>query len=143
MQLHKMVPVVVLIGCTTPNVVPTSGSARFSEYPQDLFAAIQASCAGPAQSFSQPTRDSVECAEFMPPEITAAMILNYDGTPEELPRLVIRFSAQKNEPGYLVHNDIFVNVPQKQGADRQVRMPDPKINRRLNMLYKHAGGVPE
>lgn len=146
-----LIPVLVVLGaCATQDVAAGSGKARFTEYPETLFAAIESACTDPAQSFSRSTAtqapDMVECREYLPPEPTAAIILKYDGTPRDLPQLVIRFSTQPDGPGstqYLVENDVFLNVPQKTGRPLQVRQIDPRMRRTLDALYLRAGGVPE
>lgn len=134
---------VVLSACATQDVVVSSGKARFAEYPDSLIEALEATCARPAQTFARPDRDSVECREFLPPEPTAAIILTYDGTPQDLPQLVIRFQTRADAPGYLVENDVFLRVPQKKGPALRVRQSDAGLNRMLDELYTRAGGVPE
>lgn len=143
MSLRYLLPIVVLGACTTQDVVVSSGKARFAEYPVALIDALESVCGGPAQSFVRSDPDIVECREFLSPETTAALILNFDGTPEDLPEQVIRFSTQVEPTGYLVENDVFLNVPQKTGRALQVRKPDARLNRTLDALYERAGGIPE
>ena len=135
--------VLSLGACATQDVAPPSGKARFNAYPDALYAAFESACSGPAQTFSRPEAGVVECREFLPPEPTAAIILNFDGTPEKLPQLVIRFRTRKDDPGYLVENDVYLNVPQKSGGPIEVRQNDSRLLRRLDTLYRRAGGVPE
>ena len=139
-----IIPVILfLTACAPQDVGPSSGKARFSEYPQTLFSAFQASCTGPTRRFARSGSDAVECREFMTPQITAAFILEYSGTPEDLPRLVIRFRAEEDSDSYIVTNDIFVNVPQRYGGPRQVPYQDRRLRQQLDVLYINAGGVPE
>lgn len=134
---------VVLAGCATQDVVVSSGKARFADYPDSLIKEVQAVCSRPAQTFSRPDRDSMECREYLPPKPTAAIILAYDGNPQDLPQLVVRFQTRADTPGYLVQNDVFLLVPQKQGAPLRIRQTDADLSRMLNALYTRAGGVPE
>jgi len=137
-------PLILLLGaCTPQDVGPASGKARFSVFPEALFEAVRASCAGPGQDFRLPSPNTAECRELMSPPVTAAFILDYGGTAEALPRMVIRFSAERNAPGYLVRNDIYIDIPQKAGAPRQVPFVDAELRRRLDAFYLSAGGVPE
>jgi len=129
--------------CATQDVAVSSGKARFTEYPDALIDAFETACEGPAQSFSRPAPNLIECREYLPPATTAVIILSFDGPPEALPALVIQFRTIEDAPGYLVENDVFLNVPQKSGVPLQVRRPDPKLSRTLDALYKRAGGVPE
>lgn len=134
---------VALTACAQIESDPPSSRARFPTYPTDLLAAFESACSGPAQSFSAPAPDLVECRELLPPEPTAAIILGYNGTPEKLPQLVIRFRTRADEPGFLVENDVYLNVPQKTGQDIQVRQYDTRLHRTLSQLYEKAGGTPE
>lgn len=142
-QFSPSLLLVVLMGCTTQDVVEPSGNARFPEYPTDLIAAFKAACAEPSQTFLQPTREVVECREFLPPEPTAAIILSFDGTPADLPQLVIRFRTRQDAPGYLVESDVFLNIPQQSGEPLELRQEDPALGRTLANLYKRSGGSPE
>ncbi|WP_425045326.1 hypothetical protein [Primorskyibacter sp. S87] len=136
-----------LAACAPQDVGTVSNRARFTEYPEGLFAAFETACSGPAQSFSRLERGLIECREYLPPEPTAAIILGYDGTPEKLPQLVIRFQTTEertdtDQPGYVVVNDMYLNVPQKTGPDLKVRQRDDRLMRMLSDLYRRAGGVP-
>lgn len=143
MRLVLTLPLVALAACSTQDVEPSTGKARFSAYPDALFEAFESACGGPAQTFQRPEPDIVECREYLPPEATAALILNFDGTPQDLPELVIRFRAEIAEAGYMVENDVFVSVPQKSGQRLQVRREDRRLMKTLDQLYERAGGVPE
>lgn len=133
----------VLAGCATQDAEVLTGKARFPDYPDSLILAFQSACEGPAQTFSRPEPDLVECREYLPPETTGAIILNYGGTIEKLPELVIQFRTSADGSDYLVQNDVFVNVPQKTGKPVRVRQHDVQLTRTLNALYRRAGGVPE
>lgn len=133
-------------GCATQDAVdPATGRARFSEFPEPLYAAFRAACEGPAQSYVRPDRNFAECRELLPPDTTAAIILSYDGMLDDLPELVIRFTT--SEPldgiGYLVQNDIFLNVPRRNQQELQIRLPDERLGQTINALYRKAGGTPE
>lgn len=143
MRLSCTLGLMVLSACATQDVEVSSGRARFTEYPERLISAFESACTGPAQSFRRPEPDLVECREYLPPESTAAIILNYDGTPEDLPELVIQFRTRADKTDYVVQNDVFLNVPQKQGKPLQVRQHDRALGRTLDALYTRAGGVPE
>ncbi|MDK3072487.1 hypothetical protein QO034_05120 [Sedimentitalea sp. JM2-8] len=129
--------------CTTQDMVTSTGKARFADYPDSLVAALQRACDSPSQTFLRPTPSSVECREFLPPEPTAAIILTYDGTPENLPELVIHFETRADGSDFIVENEVFLHVPQKKGPALKVRQSDVGLNRMLDALYTRAGGVPE
>ncbi len=144
--MHSLIPAllsVVVAGCATQDLASYTGKARFAEYPDSLFLALQSACEGKAQEFTRPTSSTVECREYLPPEATASIILTYDGVPEELPQLVIQFQTRADTLGYIVENDVFLDVPQKSGPSLRVRQKDARLDRILNDLYRRAGGVPE
>ncbi|MEY8831267.1 hypothetical protein AB9K34_23080 [Sedimentitalea sp. XS_ASV28] len=133
---------VMLGGCAPQDMGATTAKARFATYPDSLISALQSACEGPAQTFARPTRDSIECREYLPPDPTAAIILTYDGVPDDLPQLVIRFQTRKDATGYLVENDVYLNVPQKSGPPLHVYQRDPRLNRVVAALYRRSGGTP-
>jgi hypothetical protein len=136
------VPFVALLGaCSAALPPPSSGKARYDAYPETLLAAFRSACTGRAQSFVRPSDGIAECREFLPPEATAAIILSFDGTAEDLPELVIRFETLADSEGYLVSNDVFLNVPQKSGDPLQVRQTDPRLTRAFDALYQRTGGT--
>lgn len=147
MTLRSMLILGLLVlaapACTTQDMVQSTGKARFADYPDSLITALQRACDSPSQTFLRPTLNSVECRELLPPEPTAAIILTYDGTPEDLPELVIHFQTRADGPGFVVENEVFLHVPQKKGPALKVRQSDAGLNRMLDALYTRAGGVPE
>jgi hypothetical protein len=143
MRRFAILGLVVVCGCVTQDLGPSSGKARFSDYPEQLIEAFAVACEGPTQSFRRPSQDVVECREILPPEPTAAIILQYDGTLNDLPELVIRFSTDRSGPDYVVSNDVFLNVPQKSGDAVQVRMESDRLQQRFDDLYRRAGGTLE
>ena len=132
----------VLAGCATQDIVAGSSKARFGSYPTRLFNAFENACTGPEHTFRKTDGDVYECRELLPPPVTAAAILQYDGYPEDLPELVIRFIATEDVSGFLVNTELFLNVPQKEGAPLKVIPSDPRISRRMARLLEAAGGEP-
>lgn len=135
----------LLAACVPQDDVVQSGKARFSTFPEPLYVAFQAACSGSAQTFDRRDPGFAECRELLPPDTTAAIILSYGGTIDDLPELVIRFTTSETLDGlgYLVENDIFLNVPRPGGDAVQVRLPDKRLTRTINALYRRAGGVPQ
>lgn len=131
-----------IAACTPQNVVPGKTSAHFLDYPTQLFDVFESACDGPAYTFNRPDKDTYECRELLPPQEAAATILTYDGYPEDLPQLVVRFIATEAEPGYTVDAELFLNVPQIRGQAKRVVPGDPRISRKMSRLLQKAGGVP-
>ncbi|MHA6262093.1 hypothetical protein ACXYMO_02735 [Arenibacterium sp. CAU 1754] len=143
MRLTALLSLVVLGACATQDVAQTKSVARFDGYPDMLFAALESACSAPADTFRRLSRNSVECRSYMPPQATANAILNYDGTPEDLPQLVFKVDATPETPGYSVTFQAFLNVPQKSGPAVKVIHSSPAITRKMNAILSSAGGVPE
>ncbi|MFA3915432.1 hypothetical protein [Ruegeria hyattellae] len=141
-RIGSILALALLTACAPQDVVPGKSSARFMEYPTQLFDVFEAACTGPAYTFSHTGKEVYECRELLPPPEAAATILAYDGYPEDLPQLVIRFVATEDAPGYVVDAELFLNVPQKEGLAQRVVPGDPRINRRMSRLLRMAGGAP-
>ncbi len=141
-----------LAGCTETailSVAPTDGDAAngaqqayFPAYPSNLFIAAAAVCDGPAQTVVKPGRNEVRCESFPDPESAAAIILQFNGTVEALPKFVISFTGRDTSLGYLVTADNYIRVPQRSGGAQQVRFPDLSVSDELTALLRAAGGRP-
>lgn len=134
----------VLGACATQGTGNATGTARFPEFPAKVFSALQRTCSKPAQQYTRVSQNVAECREYLEPEATAAIILTYDGTTDDLPQLVLRMVAQADEPdGYLLTTNAYLDVPQKNQGAIQVVYPSPHFERTLNRLYRQSGGVPQ
>lgn len=141
-----------LAGCTgistfsnAPNAGQTSGSAQqayFSAKPMRLFAAAAALCDGPGQTVVTPNNNEVRCESLPDPESAAAIILQFNGTVEALPLLIIAFAGRDTDQGYLVTADNYIRVPQRSGPAQLVRYNDPLTGEKLAELLSAAGGRP-
>ncbi|MAC81342.1 MAG: hypothetical protein CML66_25155 [Rhodobacteraceae bacterium] len=145
MRRFALIVPMLAAACTTQQDVASTGRARFPDFPEPLYAAFQSACEGPAQSYNRPEKGVAECRELLPPETTAAIIVSYDGTLDKLPELVIRFTTTQppDGAGYLVQNDIYLNVPRRNAGELQGRLPDPRLSQTIDALYRKAGGTPE
>lgn len=131
----------------TPSSVisdPPAGAQRaiFPAFPEALFFAAGEVCDAPGQSVVRPTPDEVRCESLPDPESAAAIILQFDGTVEDLPKLVIAFVGRDTAQGYVVTADNYIRVPQRTGDVRQVRFPDRRTASEVSQLLQAAGGRP-
>ncbi len=90
----------------------------------------------------QPNANEVRCESLPDPESAAALILQFDGTVEALPKLVIAFLGRNTTQGYLVTADNYIRVPQRAGGAQQVRFIDGSVSTGLADLLSAAGGRP-
>lgn len=142
----------LLAGCTEiapSGDAPAAGNATngaqqayFTGYPNSLFFAAAAVCDGPGQSVVKPTVNEVRCESLPDPESAAAIILQFNGTVEALPKFVISFAGRNTPQGYLVTADNYIRVPQRDGGAQQVRFPNTRITEELESLLRAAGGRP-
>ncbi|MCF2872827.1 hypothetical protein L0664_17300 [Octadecabacter sp. G9-8] len=141
-----------LAGCSefptsrgAPGIGEVQGSAAqayFTGYPARLFFVAEELCNGPGQSVVKPSRNQVRCESLPDPESAAAIILQYGGTVEALPKLVIAFSGRNTADGYLMTVDNYIRVPQRDGGAQQVRFVDQQVTDSLAELLATAGGRP-
>lgn len=141
-----------LAACTqapTSSVAPLAGAAPegaqqalFDDYPARLFLAAGAICDGPTQTVVRPSRNEVRCESLPNPQGAAALILQFNGTVEDLPKFVISFAGRDSEQGYLVTADNYIRVPQRSGPAQVVRFPDEAVRRDMIRLLQSAGGRP-
>ncbi len=141
-----------LAACTdipTSGVAPAAGEAPagaqqayFPAFPAVLFAAASETCNGPGQTVVRPNQNIVRCESLPDPESAAAIILQFNGTVEDLPKLVIAISGRDTSQGYLVTADNYLNVPQRDGGTQQIRFPDPEAERDMRNLLVAVGGRP-
>ncbi|MCF2903805.1 hypothetical protein L0666_02300 [Octadecabacter sp. CECT 8868] len=130
-------------GAPNAGEAPTGAQqAYFPSYPSTLFFAAGAACDGPGQSIVRPSRNEVRCESLPDPESAAAIILNFDGTVEELPKTVISFSGRETAQGYLVTADTYIRVPQRSGGSQLVRFPNEQVQQDMSELLRAAGGRP-
>ena len=124
------------------DVLGSAAQAYFEGYPERLFSVAEDLCDGPGQSVVKPNRNQVRCESLPDPESAAAIILQYDGTVEDLPKLVISFSGRATELGYLMTVDNYIRVPGRDGGAQQIRFEDEEVTDSLNELLQTAGGRP-
>lgn len=148
----------VLTGCSPlqapdlPAPLPPSDSARlpapapegpqafFSEFPDRLLFAVEASCTAPGQQIVRAGAASLRCESLPPVEATAALILEYDGTVDDLPRLVTAVSSEPQDDGHLVSTDIYIRVPRRTGGVEVIRLGDDDLDRAIRAVLVRAGG---
>lgn len=141
MQLFRVIPALPIIVACTPQQEPdASRSAQFDRYPKELFDAFEISCSGPGETFEKIGNRTFECSEFLPPEATAFLILNYDGYPQDLPQSVMRLTSTRNTDGYRVDASLYFKVPQKTGRTVEVPVESETLDRSISALYQAMGG---
>jgi len=144
-QCLYVVAFVALAGCAAPNTAPKGenlmvAQAQYSEFPSLLFAATIVACDDPNETLVKATRTNLRCEILPPPRATAFAILNYDGTVDDLPRLIYDYKIVKNAQGYLLNVQSYLDVPQKDGRTKKVFFPNEKNYRELTGIIEKSGG---
>lgn len=157
LQEHWMRPtppfvlLAILSACAMPGPPPAAptepvrpGQVRafFVEYPDALFLAAAAACAGPGQEVLHPSPYEVRCETLPEPEVAAALILQFNGTVMDLPRYVASFAAGTSEIGYIITADNYIRIPQAGGGALLLRLPDPETEGSIREVLTRAGGQP-
>ena len=139
----------LLVGLTACAAVPDlsppgpgAQSALFADYPAPLMAAAKAACSGPLQTVRDQTPDSLTCETLPTPDAAAALILEHNGTVEDLPTFIIGFHIVPGQGGTIVIADNYIRVPQRDGGEVQVRFEDDQVTRSMQQLLAAAGGTP-
>ena len=132
----------VIAACAPQDVPPPTRSAQFETFPERLFDTFEIECNGPGEEFSKSGNRIFQCAELLPPETTAYLILNYDGYPQDLPKSVMRMTSTKNTAGYRVDAELFFNIPRQNGPAAQVPVESKELDKALSALFQTMGGSP-
>ena len=140
-----------LAGCQT--TLPTSAAsvqqavaagapqAYYDSLPEHLFFAHEQVCRNPGEEFLRPSRTEIRCEMLLPPDATGALILRYDGSVEDLPKVAMAFVAQAAaQGGYVVTADNYIRIPQRSGGTRLIRLPDPELRKSMEELLTITGG---
>lgn len=133
----------ILGACATQNPAQGSYTGRFPAFPGEFYDALAKSCTSPAQQFARHSRSVAECREYLDPESTAVAILQYDGTTDDLPQLVVRMSARPDGAEFLLRIEAYLNVPQKSGGPVHVVFQDAALDRQITTLFELTGGTLE
>lgn len=117
--------------------------AHYDRFPTGLALAARAACGDPAETFITHSDLWFECQSLMPPEPTAGLILKYDGTMDDLPKLVISFRFSPASTGGLtLHQQNYALVPQRGGGAVRIAQPSARIDATMRALIRKSGGTP-
>ncbi len=131
-----------IVACSPQTPPPASRSAQFADYPAPLFDTFEISCEGPGDRFSKPGRTSFECRSTLPPDLTAYLILNYDGYTQDLPKGVRRMSSSRTDAGFQVDAELYFLVPRKDAPPLKVPVESTELDQELTRLFLYFGGTP-
>lgn len=148
MRYYILSAFVALAACDAP-LTSTQEAVRggaqqafFEDEPRMLFAAIAMNCTDPGNRILRPSPRTIQCEALPSPEAAAGLILEYNGTVENLPRFVYSFNAAPAGGGYVVTADTFARVPQRDGGEQRLRMRDPALEASAREFLFLAGGRP-
>lgn len=146
-----------LVGCADfpgTATAPQAGAAPvgaqqayFAEFPAGLFAFLAANCEDPGDQLVVPdptpaSEFEMRCESLPSPEAAAAIILQFDGTVEELPKIITSLAGRPTTEGYLVTSDNYIRVPFRDGGVRRVTPNTARFKNDLRDLLEAAGGRP-
>lgn len=117
--------------------------ARYAAYPEVLMTAVGRACSDPAEKLIRRSRNWLDCQSYLPPDATAALILQYDGVIEDLPTLLISFRLYPKSGGaYELHQQAYAVVPQRGGGKIRIAQPSAATDAKMRKLILKSGGVP-
>ncbi|SDC11221.1 hypothetical protein [Ruegeria marina] len=143
-DVHRILLLVpIAVAACTQDVAEMHTAARFRSEPLALAEGFESACSDPSESFLRPDRHTAQCWIYLPPDVTAALILAHDGTHENLPRLVLQMHTTPLPDGsYRVDLENFLNVPQNSGPARRIVYDDPGSRRSMARMLDELGGEP-
>lgn len=149
MRFFPVIALLALTACTDTATGTTAAALRggaqqayFAGYHERLFFAAAETCNEPGQTVVRPNRDEVRCESLPTPQAAAGLILEQNGTVEDLPRYVFAFRGAQSGSGYVVTADTHIRVPQRDGGVRRLRLRDPRLEAELREILMIAGGRP-
>jgi hypothetical protein len=131
-----------LHGATEAALRGGAQQAYFENFPEVLFLAIAETCAGPAQTVVRPNRDEIRCETLPTPQDAAGLILEHNGTVENLPRFIYGVKSVTSGDGRIVTADTYISVPQRDGGIRRIRLRDAHLEAEMREILILTGGRP-
>lgn len=125
-----------------PGTDPGSYRAFYDAFPGALYAAHAEACTPPVEELVRVSRTEVRCELLLPPDVTAGVILEFDGTVEDLPRVVVSLDATRDGEGYIVTVDNYLRVPLQEGGVQLVRQRDAALDQLVGEMFATTGGLP-
>lgn len=135
--------ILLTVAACTQDAAEMYTAARFRSEPLALEEGFRSACSAPSESFRRPDKHTAQCWIYLPPDVTAALILAHDGTHEDLPRLVLQLhTSELSDGSYRVDLENFLNVPQTTGPARRLVYDDPESRRSIARMLDELGGEP-
>lgn len=139
----------LLSGCMAPDTAttpipqdktPFSVQATYDTLPKEFMASVIAFCLDKNETLSTVSDTTVRCERLAPPRLTAALILQYDGHVEDLPKFITDYTVEKADDSFLVSVKTFIDVPQRGKAPKHVIFDGPRARRPVEEFLKRTGG---
>lgn len=145
---HIFAPICVA-ACATTAIQPTNpefveaefaARASYDVFPSVLFEATAETCSEPQDTLVRPSANEVRCESLLPPDLTAAAIVEFGGNINNLPKSVFGFVAVPNDQGFIVSAIAYLRVPQENGSANLIALDvETEINE-LRELFEATNG---
>ncbi|MCV2889925.1 hypothetical protein [Ruegeria aquimaris] len=108
-----------------------------------MIEGFEAACADRTETFRRPDAETAQCWVYLPPDVTAALILTHGGTYEDLPQLVLQLRViRQTDQLYRADLENYINVPRTKGSDLRVAYKDQTTLRSISRMLDDLGGKP-
>lgn len=142
--------VLTLAGCSpVPPPPPPEPVARadlpqqrifFTQRPEFVLNAMRDMCQSPDTELVRSDADGLECRFLIEPRITAALILAYDGTIDDLPRAVLQASIAPDSDGHVLTLTPYAQIPRRRDTPALLPLDSPRFLRAITRSMTRLGG---
>ncbi|MCU9837046.1 hypothetical protein OEZ49_04655 [Ruegeria sp. WL0004] len=133
----------LFVASCTQDVARYHTAAVFPERPVALIEGFESACSNQAETLRRQDAETAQCWVYLPPEVTASLILIHDGTHEDLPQLVLQLRITRlPDQRYRADLENFINIPQTNGPDVQIIYDDTATQRSIARMLNELGGEP-
>jgi len=139
--LFGLLAALLTVASCTQDIAVNSASALYQTRPKALIEGFAAACSEPGETLRRPDPGTWQCWVDLPADMTAAAILQHDGTLKALPQLVVQLQiAQQADGQFRATLQDYLNVPQTSGAALRIQGNAPGAQEARNGLLRDMGG---
>lgn len=133
----------MIVASCTQDVARYHTAAVFPERPVALIEGFESACSDQTETFRRPDSETAQCWVYLPPDVTAALILAHDGTHEDLPQLVLQLRVTRQmDQRYRADLENYINIPRTNGPDVRIVYKDEATQRSISRMLDELGGIP-
>lgn len=139
--LFGLLAALLIVSSCTQDIAVNSASALFPTRPKALIDGFAGACSAPDETLRRPDPDTWQCWVDLPADLTAAAIVDHDGTLSAMPQLVVQLQVAQTPDGrFTATLQDYLNVPQASGPARRIASGGPSAQEARIGLLRDMGG---